>query len=102
MSDMRDRDHHRTNMRVHAMRRLFERHGIAITNAEFGQMVADIHDGRSPVLGLARRGGTLHLITIHGRSVYAVWDLSTACIATFLPGGVPWELRYPKIAQAIA
>lgn len=102
MSKMRDQDHHRANMRIHALRRLFQRHGIAITNTEFGEMVSAIHDGRNPALGPARCGGTLHKITIRDRNVYAVWSIEVACIATFLPSGLPWELRYPNITQAIA
>lgn len=93
---------HRGAMRMHAIRRLFQRHGMVITNTEFGQMVAAIADGRNPALGPARCGGTLHAFTMRGRTVYAVWNVEEACIATFLPSGVPWELRYPKLTQAIA
>jgi hypothetical protein len=91
---------HRCSMRVHSIRHLFERHGVAITNAEFDAVVARIADGSNPSAGRARAGGSLHAVTIRGRAVYAVWNPVVGCVATFLPGGVPCELRFPKIMEA--
>lgn len=97
----RGSDTHRGAMRVHALRRLFMRHGIALTNAEFNDLVAAIALGKHPALGHARTGGTIHMVEIRGRTIYAVWATDVQYIATFLPS-VPLEVRYPAIARAIS
>ena len=84
---------HRGAMRTHALRRLYQRHGLALTNADFGALVDDIASGRNQPVGHGRAGGKVHLLQIRGRAVYAIWDAEQACIATFLPGREPYELK---------
>lgn len=90
---------HLTAMRIHSLRRLYDRHGIALSDVEFAQIVAAIANGTNPAVRPARAGGTLHAVEIHGRTIYAVWDTDVRYIATFL-AGMPLELRYPAIAEA--
>jgi predicted lipoprotein with Yx(FWY)xxD motif len=84
---------HRENQRTHALRRLYQRHGLAMGLKEYAALCEQIAAGTHPSLGAARRGGTLHTIRHRGKTVVAVFSPDTACVVTFLPAGTPIELR---------
>jgi hypothetical protein len=90
---------HLNYMRAHAQRRLFQRHGITVTNGEFASLIAAIESGTNPSVAQARAGGTIHEVNLHGRTIYAVWSTDFRYIATFLPG-MPFEVRLQRSAGA--
>jgi len=83
---------HRDAMAVHAVRRLFLRHGIAISRGEYWMICKTIEDGHAPALAVGRAGGTIHCIAIDQKPVYAIWNAEERAIATFLLG-VPQEVH---------
>jgi|SRR5215831_20385655 len=88
-------------IRSHAMRRLFQRYGIAITNTEYAAIVERIAAGEFPSLGKALGGGTLHRVRMRDRDVYAVWSAEHGAVVTFLRQA-PLELTCPTVCKAIS
>lgn len=83
---------HRRSMAVHATRRLYQRHGLAISHGEYWLLCQAIEAGRAPVVCKAMGGGTIHALNYAGRNFYAVWNPNENAIATVLEG-VPREVR---------
>lgn len=90
---------HQNAMRVHSLRRLYERYGIAGTNADYDAMVEQITSGKSPVLGRAHIG-SIHLVKVRGCEVFVMWAADVEAIVTVLPR-MPNQLRYPSIYAAL-
>ena len=77
---------HAEAMRVHALRRLFERFGLAMTYAEYALLCADIAR-REPDMR-TRSGNPLYTVVIRGRQMYAGWSSAHGVIPTFHTGGL--------------
>lgn len=90
---MRGDDAHRYAQRLHALRRLYQRHGFAMNTAEYQAACEKITRGDCPVVGNGRNGGTLHVIKHRGRDIVAIYSPLTQQIVTFLPSGTPTEMR---------
>lgn len=83
---------HRQAMAVHAVRRLFQRHGLAISHGEYWMLCKVIEDGAAPAICNAFRGGTIHCLSYAGHAFYAIWNAEERAISTFL-FGMPHEVR---------
>jgi hypothetical protein len=77
----------------HALRRLFQRVGFAITAAEYRVLCAMCADGRAPSLGAARSGNTLHHVVVRGKDLAVIYSKEIGAILTFLHRHQPRELR---------
>jgi len=77
---------HPEAMMAHAIRRLFERHGIIITIADYKAMTALCRDGTSPPLGIGSKEGTYHLLRIRQREIWAVYRHDKQSIVSFYAG----------------
>lgn len=84
---------HQENQRTHALRRLYQRHGLCMGLMEYAALCQQIVDGLNVAVGTGRGGGTLHVIRHRGRNIIAVFSADTARIVTFLPAGTPHEMR---------
>jgi len=92
--------HHREAQRTHALRRLYQRHGLSMGLMEYAALCQQIVEGIHEAVGAGRRGGTLHRIRHRGRDLIAVFSPDTARIVTFLPAGTPIEMREPGTVRA--
>jgi hypothetical protein len=84
-------------MRQHAHKRLFERYGLAITNAEYEALCLKCADGRAPVLAPGHKGSTIHRLEVRGVAVNAVWRPDVGAIASFMPKGDRTQFTRTKV-----
>jgi hypothetical protein len=76
----------RTGAIAPSTRRLYQRHGIAISYAEYRALTADVIAGKYPVICQGETGGTVHRIIVKGRQVFFVFCPLLQTISTALPG----------------
>lgn len=90
---------HRVAAQQHAVKRLFQRHGVALTTAEYRELSAMCADGRATPLAKVRSGNTIHRVALRGREVWVIFDGDLGAIVTFLPA-TPKEIQLgPAAAQ---
>jgi hypothetical protein len=87
----RTRTDHVEALELHAIRRLWECYGIALSRPEYRALNAAIAAGTAPPLADADNGGTIHLVTIRSRAAFVIFRPDRG-IVTFL-AGTPRELR---------
>jgi hypothetical protein len=75
--------------RLHLERRLFERHGIAITETEWQAICAACRAGRA--VASARAGGEIHVVALRGKQLPVVFRRADDVVVTALPP-VPQEV----------
>lgn len=94
---------HRTAMAAHTTKRLFQRHGLAMSHGEYWLLCKTIDDGKAPPICPAFNGtgATIHCLEYAGRQFYAVWNPTERAIATVLSGR-PKEIRLHLQAQGVA
>lgn len=75
----------REKMRFHAVRRLWERRGIYLADAEYEAIVVGVRAGLYKQVARGEKGRTIFEVVYRDRTVYAVWEPAEAAIITFLP-----------------
>lgn len=90
---------HAESMRVHAIRRLFNRYGIAIGVGEYNVFCAMCVDGRAPVIAPGHKGSTIHRLVIRGVAATAVFRPEHGAIVSFLPKGDREQLTRTPVRQ---
>ena len=73
------------SQRGHARRRLAERFGIRITNAELDALANNIRQGIGECLGRQSNRVTIWKIELEGRLMKCAYDKRTKEIVTFMP-----------------
>jgi hypothetical protein len=93
---------HPNNARQHAIKRAFERWGIVITNAEYLEMSKACESGHAPLIAESTRtkGSTVHAVKHRDRELWAIFNPSIGCIATFLKCGKPEDIRHAVTVKA--
>jgi hypothetical protein len=82
---------HRRAMMIHALRRLYRRHGIALSTPEYRTLCLRVA-GLRPV-GVGTTGEPIYCLTVRGRATFAVWSPADHAIVTFLPRLRPDHVR---------
>lgn len=70
-------------IRYHAVQRLWQRRGIALSDAQYENLCSGIKLQMYPVHGMGAHKRPVYLIRIQGKKVYAVWRPDFECICTF-------------------
>ena len=73
-------------VRAHAIRRLWQRFGIAITNAEYAALTELIRAKLLSPDGWTRSGRPVWVIQVRHRTVYVGWHSDVLAIGTFHGG----------------
>lgn len=90
---------HAEAMRQHAMKRLFDRYGLTITNGEHQALSAMCADGRAPVVAQGHKGSTIHRVKIGAVIANAVFRPDQNAIVSFLPKGDRDRLTRTPVKQ---
>lgn len=94
---------HAEAMMQHALKRLFERHGIAISIGEFKRLSRLCGDGTFPSEGGANKGGTFHQLKVNGvKKIWAVYRPDQEMIVSFFlgePARLRWMRAHPEQQQ---
>lgn len=77
---------HAEAMMNHAIRRLFQRHGIIISIAEYKALTDQCADGTAPPLGIGSHEGTFHRVTFRKRDLWLVYRHDQRAVVSFYPG----------------
>lgn len=75
---------HADNARKHARQRASERFGMALTSAEYADLVDECRSGRAGVLLQQSQTRTWHLVYLRGTPAVAVLSSTTKNILTFM------------------
>ena len=75
---------HREAAMVHAIRRAWQRLGLALCESEVNEIAGFIR-GKSEVLAEGDNGNRLHCVRYRDRDVYAVFSPELDAIVSFLP-----------------
>lgn len=78
---------HADAMRQHALKRLFERYGIALSDGEYKRYCRMCADGQAPVIAHGHHGSTVHRVTVRNIEVNVIWRPDVGAIVTFAPKG---------------
>lgn len=71
--------------RLHAIRRLWQRHGIILSDAEYDAIGHGIAVGLYKQIALGMHARQIYELVHRGRTLFAVWDARINAIVTFLP-----------------
>lgn len=77
---------HPIAVRQHAIRRMWQRFGIAMTDAEYIALSASVLARMATPDGVTRSGNPCFRVRVRGRDVWAGWHKQHAVIATFHNG----------------
>jgi len=75
----------REKMRLHAVRRLWQRRGVALSDAQYEALCAGIRAGLYHVSCSGADGSVVYRLIIQEKTVFAVWRSDFDAIVTFLP-----------------
>lgn len=75
----------REKMRLHATRRLWQRHGIAFSISEYEAICVGIRAGLYSVHTIGEKSRPIYQLNLRGRTLFAVWEPPLEGICTFLP-----------------
>jgi hypothetical protein len=75
----------RDRMVRHAMRRLWQRQGIALSGAEYDAIAQGIRAGLYRLTAQGAKGCLIYEVAYRNKTVYAVWTNEFDCVKTFLP-----------------
>lgn len=81
---------HRTRARNHAIRRLWQRFGIALATPELVDLERRIWAGRAKWQKACRGMRQAYRLVLRGRQLVAVFDIHLDCIVTIMPVG--WKV----------
>lgn len=76
---------HREASRIHAVKRAWHRFGIAISVAELVELEKLIWAGKAKWIRDQPDMRSVYRLTVRGKDVYPVFDISLDAIVTFLP-----------------
>lgn len=76
---------HRDHMIVHAMRRVWQRWGIALTHVDYAAICADVAARSTEAIPTGHHNRVFVRVRFRGAAMVAVWDTEHGCICTFVP-----------------
>lgn len=76
---------HRDAMIRHAIKRLYQRKGILLSNPEYEAIADKVRSGAHPQVATDRWGRRVHRVEYRGAVVFAIWDAERDAICTFFP-----------------
>jgi hypothetical protein len=90
---------HFNNARQHALKRAYQRWGLAISNIEYSEM--SLACKTLPVVAKSEKGNnTVHKVDHRGRQLWAVFNPELGCIVTFLKCGKPEDIRNAHVVNS--
>lgn len=76
---------HRTACRIHAVKRAWERFGLALHIKDVQDLERKIWQGKAVWLEDQANMDSLYAMTVRGREMVVVFNITLDCIKTFLP-----------------
>jgi hypothetical protein len=72
-------------MARHAKRRMWERKGIVLTDADYAAICADVGARLDEAVPTPHSGRVFVRMRFRGAEMVAIWDLEFGCVVSFVP-----------------